>query len=206
MIKYNCYVTNIFYRERINTMPPKVKFTKEEILKAAILIIERDGYESLTIRALSQELNCSTHPIMTCFSSIEVLKMAVFEEVDKMFSGYIMENMDSPTNIGYAIALKYIEFAKIKLNLFKFLYFVDDFEKPYSKDFIQEDDFFYFLKEAMGFSYDETKIFFSCLWILVHGMATVISTNTYVLSDKQIEDYLTFSFKALQDRVISERE
>ena len=35
-------------------MPPKVKYTKEQVLDVAALIVERDGYDSLNIRSVAK--------------------------------------------------------------------------------------------------------------------------------------------------------
>ena len=40
-------------------MPPKAKFTKAEIIEAALNIVRADGYEALTSRALGTYLGSS---------------------------------------------------------------------------------------------------------------------------------------------------
>ena len=48
-------------------MPPKAKFTKAEIIEAALNIVRADGYEALTSRALGTYLGSSARPIFTVF-------------------------------------------------------------------------------------------------------------------------------------------
>ena len=43
-------------------MPPKAKFTKNEIINAGLEIVRRDGFEALTARALGAELGSSARP------------------------------------------------------------------------------------------------------------------------------------------------
>ena len=40
-------------------MPPKVRFTREEIIRAALDIIRESGPEALTARSLAARLDCS---------------------------------------------------------------------------------------------------------------------------------------------------
>ena len=44
-------------------MPPKAKFTKAEIIEAALNIVRADGYEALTSRALGTYLGSSARPV-----------------------------------------------------------------------------------------------------------------------------------------------
>ena len=52
-------------------MPPKAKFTKTEIIEAALNIVRTDGYEALTSRALGIYLGSSARPIFTVFKNME---------------------------------------------------------------------------------------------------------------------------------------
>ena len=58
-------------------MPPKAKFTKEEIINAAFEITRRDGFDALTARSLAAELGSSPRPIFTVFSGMEEVQSAV---------------------------------------------------------------------------------------------------------------------------------
>jgi len=63
-------------------MPPKFKFTRNEILEAAFSIVRLKGWDGLTTRALAQELGSSARPIYSFFKAMqemeeEIIKMAV---------------------------------------------------------------------------------------------------------------------------------
>ena len=58
-------------------MPPKAKFTREEIIDAAFGIVRRDGFEALTARALGAKLGSSPRPIFTVFRSMEEVQAEV---------------------------------------------------------------------------------------------------------------------------------
>ena len=62
-------------------MPPRFKFTKHEITKAALNITKESGVSGLTARALAARLGCSVKPVFGLFKNMaevqqEVLKSA----------------------------------------------------------------------------------------------------------------------------------
>ena len=52
-------------------MPPKPKFTKEEIVQTALDIVSRKGVEALTAKELGDALGSSARPIFTVFRSMK---------------------------------------------------------------------------------------------------------------------------------------
>ena len=52
-------------------MPPKPRFTREEIVDTALDIVSRKGIEALTARELGEALSSSARPIFTVFRSME---------------------------------------------------------------------------------------------------------------------------------------
>lgn len=48
-------------------MPPKVKVTKAEIVKAALAVVREHGAGVLNARTVAAVLNCSTQPIFSNF-------------------------------------------------------------------------------------------------------------------------------------------
>ena len=60
-------------------MPPKSKFTREEVIAAALELVSEKGMSALTSRDLGARLGSSARPIFTLFSSMEEVQ----EEVKK---------------------------------------------------------------------------------------------------------------------------
>ena len=58
-------------------MPPKAKFSREEIIDAAINIVREDGFDALTSRALGTKLGSSARPIFTVFQNMEEVQQVV---------------------------------------------------------------------------------------------------------------------------------
>lgn len=70
---------------RGKSMPPKQKFTKEEVVNAALEITRRDGINALTARRLGAELDSSSRPIFTeifthGIATLYATKVCQFEE------------------------------------------------------------------------------------------------------------------------------
>ena len=52
-------------------MPPKPKFTKDEIINAAFEIVRTRGEHALTAREVGKYLKTSSSPIFTVFNDME---------------------------------------------------------------------------------------------------------------------------------------
>ena len=55
-------------------MAPKNKFTKEQIVAAALNVVREGGISSLTAKTLAEKLGTSTRPIFTAFATMDNLK------------------------------------------------------------------------------------------------------------------------------------
>ncbi len=62
-------------------MPPKNKFTREEIVEAAFEIAREEGFTKITARSVANRLNSSVAPIYVNFKTIEELTQAVVQRV-----------------------------------------------------------------------------------------------------------------------------
>ena len=52
-------------------MAPKNKFTREEMVNAALQVVRGKGIDALTAKALAEELGTSTQPVFTCFATMQ---------------------------------------------------------------------------------------------------------------------------------------
>ena len=70
-------------------MPPKPKFTRDQMITAAMNLIEEKGYESLTARELGKYLGSSSCPIFTLFKDMDELKTEVKNRAVEIFNEYM---------------------------------------------------------------------------------------------------------------------
>lgn len=55
-------------------MPPRKQITEEQIIETAFQMVQKKGIDSLSVRNLATELNCSTQPIYFSFQDMSTLK------------------------------------------------------------------------------------------------------------------------------------
>lgn len=92
-------------------MPPKAKFTRQEIVEAAVDIARRAPLEAVTAQELASVLGTSTRPVFTYFRTLEEVRAAVVEEAGKIYGRYVERglSMDPPFK-GYG--METIRFAR----------------------------------------------------------------------------------------------
>ena len=102
-------------------MPPKAKFTKDEILNTALSITEESGIDAVTARELGKRLGSSARPIFTVFESMDEIKHSVILKAKELYGKYVETGLKmQPAFKGVGIA--YIRFAAEKPKLFQLLF------------------------------------------------------------------------------------
>ena len=56
-------------------MAPKNKFTREEMVEAALRVARAKGIDGLTAKTLADELGTSTQPVFTAFGSMDFMAL-----------------------------------------------------------------------------------------------------------------------------------
>ena len=92
-------------------MPPKVKFTKEEIVAAAVNVARRRGLASVTTRDIAAELGVSTRPIFTYFKSMDEVRAEIRAAAAACFGAYMDEGLRAPVPF-YGVGMQYLRFAQ----------------------------------------------------------------------------------------------
>jgi AcrR family transcriptional regulator len=64
-------------------MPPKPKFTKEQIVAAALDVIRDNSVEAITAQKMGKQLGTSTRPMFTYFDTVEELRQAATDAATK---------------------------------------------------------------------------------------------------------------------------
>lgn len=101
-------------------MPPKISYTEDAILTAALDTIREFGPEGLTARNIAQKMQGSTQPIYRVFPSIEALAARAAEEILRIALDYMVRESD-PESHFLSIGLGYLRFARQEPELFEFL-------------------------------------------------------------------------------------
>ena len=173
-------------------MPPKTRITKDMIIDAAVEIVRKSGFESVNVRTVAGQLNCSTQPVMYHFETVEKLKRAAFEKVDRLHFEYMMncpEGMDPVLSIG----LNYIRFAVEEPRLFRFLFQSGYAEENNLLEMADSEGLAPVLaaiKEGAGLSMEKSRDVFITVALFAHGYASLIANNHLEFDEKLIAEHL----------------
>ena len=69
-------------------MAPKNKFTKEEMVAAALRVVRGKGIDGLTAKTMADALGASTQPVFTCFGSMDGVRQEVYAAALRVYEGY----------------------------------------------------------------------------------------------------------------------
>ena len=173
-------------------MPPKTRITKEMIINAAIEVAKESGYENINARTVSEQLHCSTQPVMYHFSTIDAMKRVVYAKVDHLHSTYLMTILPKQDPI-LGIGLNYIRFAVEEPQLFRFLFQSGYTEEHSLMEMIDSEELVPILaamKEGTGLSMEKTKQVFLTVALFAHGYASIIANNGLEYDEKLIAEHL----------------
>ena len=152
-------------------MPPKPKFTREEIVAAALELVSEKGMSALTSRDLGARLGSSARPIFTVFKSMEEVQEAVRDAAMKRFESYA-ERAVHYTPVFKQVGMQMILFAKEEPMLYQ-LGFMTNNHNVQSFDDIYErlGDVAYqcldVIQRDYGLTDREARIIFEHVWIQI---------------------------------------
>ena len=108
IIVLNIYLTIYiikYFIERTTDMAPKNKFTREEMVAAAVQIVRKNGAASLTAKSLAEELSTSTQPVFTCFGTMDTAKAEVYAAAERLFDDYLADGLKEKISfLGFGMA------------------------------------------------------------------------------------------------------
>ena len=174
-------------------MPPKPKITKEMIVDTAFDIVQKEGAGKVTARSISDQLNCSTQPVLYYFSTVEDIKKAVYKKADEYHSAYIMGTEVAYENPMLAIGMNYIKFAIEERNLFRFLFQSNEFSGESMLDMLESEELLPMLtvlQNELDMSMEDTKEIFCTLFIFVHGYASLYANNAMIYNESNVMESL----------------
>lgn len=188
-------------------MPPKCKFTREEITQAALAVTRKQGKSGLTARALAAELGCSVKPIFGLFKNMEEVQQEVWIAANTLYQEYLHKDMTSGQYPPYkASGMAYIRFAKEETELYKLLFMCDRSEQERETQNAQMQPIVDFVREKLGISPESALLFHTEMWIYVHGIATMIATSYLDWDMEFASNALTDAYIGLKFRYTEGRQ
>lgn len=180
-------------------MPPKVKVTKEDIIKTTVNLVREKGSQAINARTIAAFLNCSTQPIFSNFTTMDDLKNSVIDAADQLCNEYIKREVESASYPLYkANGMAYIRFAKEEKELFKLLYMRDRSKETIPEETVIGNQMEKIVHNNTGLQGEATKFFHLEMWAYVHGIATMIATGYFDLEWELISKMLTDAYQGLK--------
>lgn len=181
-------------------MPPKAKYTKEQITDVAYEMVRKYGEEFLSARNLAAELGTSTAPIFTAFASIEEVQLSVANKAKELYGTYLKEGLQETPPFKGA-GLKYIQFAKDEPQLFKMLFMRSDDAEEISHYFPAKDENETMVRGTVEQNYslntEDAMRLYNHLSVYAHGLAVLYAQGRCVFTDEDVSRMLSEVFSAL---------
>ncbi len=180
-------------------MPASCKISKEQIIKKAVVIVNKNGWESINARDLAKELNISTKPLYRIYQNMEEIKTDIYKEIYKQYDEFITSRVDNKKAL-VTLCVAYVEFAKYYKNLFISLFLSNNLKWKTVDDVLNEkwnQGAIINLVNKQGYSFEEAKELFMHVWLYANGLATLIATNNIDIDDKEIIVRIVKIYKTL---------
>ena len=182
-------------------MPPKAKFTKEEIIGAGLAILRKCDISAVTAREIGNYLGSSARPIFTVFDNMGEVLNGIEAKSREIYSEYVEQGLQQ-TPAFKGVGQSYIQFAINEPKLFQLLFMRKTSGNIGVNRILPEidDNYTDILKsitDEYPVSADDAVILYRHLWIYSHGIATLCATSMCRFTEVEIGIMLTEVFKAL---------
>ena len=182
-------------------MPPKPKFTREEIVAAALELVSEKGMSALTSRDLGIRLGSSARPIFTVFNSMQEVQDAVMLAAMERFEEYAHKAAHMEP-VFKQVGMQMILFAKEEPKLYQLIFMssiseAQTFDDIYAHLGSVADECLNVLQKDYDLSKDNAKTLFEHVWIHTFGIGALCATGMCDFSHEQIAEMLTQDFTAM---------
>ena len=174
-------------------MAPRNKFTREEMVEAAVRVVREKGIDALTAKALASELGVSTQPVFTCFHTIEEVKREVRTAAERMYDSYMEEGLHMKVPF-LGVGMQYINFAKEEPQLYRMLFLTTSEDGSssvmdalhHSQNLVRES-----LQQTYHIDAQTADRYYRDMWLVVHSLATLVVTGGCPYSEEEMGHILT---------------
>lgn len=172
-------------------MAPKNKFTREEMVTAAVVVVRKGGEQALTAKALAEALGTSTQPVFTCFGTMEALKAEVYAAAEQIFNRYALAGLQQKVPFfGYGV--QYIRFAREEPELYRILFLTKRAENTAINTMRRMSEAICpVLMRIYKLTAVQANRYFRDVWLTAHSLATLLVTGNCPYSDGEIARILT---------------
>lgn len=181
-------------------MPPKPKFTAEEIIAAALQLVSRQGIQALTAKSLGAALECSASPLFTVFNSMGEIRDGVRAAALRQFEAYSVE-VEPGTPHFKRIGITMVTFAMQEPQLYQLL-FMQHHQRVAFHDIFPElgttaEQCITTLQQEYHLTEAQAQTTFENVWIYTFGIGALCATGVCYFSAEELSRRLSTEFQAI---------
>ena len=182
-------------------MPPKAKFTKDEIIEAAVGIVREEGFSALTARVLGARLGSSARPVFTVFQGMEEVQQAVIRRAKEIYGEYVEEGLSDDIPFR-GVGTQYILFSINEPKLFQLLFMKEQKKMPELSGVLPLIDDNYgkillSIEQSYGLKGPSAERLYRHMWIYSHGIAALCATGMCRFTGEEIKGMLAEAGKGI---------
>lgn len=157
-------------------MPPKIRYTRKEVIRAAVRVVEGAGLKALTARGVAVKLGASTAPVYQHFATMDELLVEVIRETQRSLLEYASRPYTERVflNMGTGIAMFACEhpllYRALMLEGDRFGDVVRELLDTLESEMIKD-------KRFGSLSSHERHVLLRKMWTFTHGLASLISVG-----------------------------
>ena len=180
-------------------MPPKAKYTREEIIQKAFEIAREKGIEAVVARELGKALGTSSSPIFTAFKNMEELQQEVRKVALREFESYVADALNYTPAFKY-VGMKMIEFAMQEPKLFQLVYMREhEASQTYDMLISELGDTVEVCIDIMQKEYalnrQEAELLFNQVWLHTFGICALVAGRVCHFKPEEISEMLGVEFQ-----------
>lgn len=182
-------------------MPPKPRFTREQIVDAALDLVSEEGIEYLTARELAKRLGASPQPIFTVFDDMGQLRGAVIAAASQRFRAFIAQAKHY-THPFKQSGMQTILFAEKEPKLFQLLLMSESdqplsFDEMFARHGGNSESFIAFITSTYDLTRDEANALFQHVWIYTYGIGALVAAKMCTFTEEELLVKLGVDFQAM---------
>ncbi len=180
-------------------MPPKAKYTREEIVQIAFQMTREKGIEAVVARELGKKLGTSSSPIFTAFKNMEELQQEVRKVALQEFETYVHDAVNYTPPFKW-VGIRMIEFAMKEPKLFQLLYMHEHEKSQRYEDMVEElgdmvEVCLKFIEQDYAMTRPEAELLFKQVWIHTFAICALVANKVCCFTPEKISEMLSLEFQ-----------
>ena len=180
-------------------MPPKAKYTREEIIEIAFQMARENGIESVVARELGKKLGTSSSPIFTAFKNMEELQLEVRNRAMQEFESFIKDALNYTPAFKY-VGVKMVQFSMQEPKLFQLLYMKEHEESQRFEDLVYElgdtvEICIEVIQKDYALTRAEAELVFKQVWMHTFSICVLAANKVCHFKPEEISEMLSLEFQ-----------